>query len=128
MVINAFDSYPKQWQTVIERARRSFRVYMASRAGFPDAVSGLEVARECLNNALSLHLEGGGAVEPGKPGKHRKPSPSITNALPQTNTSMRAWRGLCVFHRFFSLGRSLTLGCRCTLNHGGSAISSRILS
>jgi len=43
---------------------------MAGRDGFPDAVSGLEVARKCLDHALFLHLEGGGVVEPSKPGKH----------------------------------------------------------
>lgn len=66
MVDHAIASYAKQWQVVIERARRLFRVYMAAKDGFPDAASGLEVAYKCLNDALSLHLEGGGVVEPSK--------------------------------------------------------------
>ena len=59
-------SYPPQWQEVIGYAKLSFRAYVAGTNGFPDSLSGVEEARECLDDALAVHLEGGGAVEPGK--------------------------------------------------------------
>ena len=59
-------SYPPQWQEVIGYAKRSFRAYIARTNGFPDALTGVEEARECLDDALAVHLEDGGIVEPGK--------------------------------------------------------------
>ena len=61
-----FGSYPPQWQEVIGYAKLSFRACIAGTNGFPDALSGVEEARECLSDALEVHLEGGGMVEPGK--------------------------------------------------------------
>ncbi|KAF9786188.1 hypothetical protein BJ322DRAFT_1020281 [Thelephora terrestris] len=58
-------SYPSQWQDVINYAKRSFRAYVAGENGFPDPLTGVEEARECLDDALAVHLEDGGVVEPG---------------------------------------------------------------
>ena len=59
-------SYPPQWQEVIGYAKRSFRAYIAGKNGFPDAVTGVQEAREYLEEALAVHLENGSTVEPGK--------------------------------------------------------------
>ena len=63
---HTLSSYPPQWQEVINYAKRSFRAYIAGTNGFPDALTGVEEARECLDDALAVHLEDGGSVEPGK--------------------------------------------------------------
>ena len=42
-----------------------FRAYIAGKNGFPDVVTGVRVARECLEHALASHLEGGATVEQG---------------------------------------------------------------
>jgi len=59
-----FNSYPPQWQEVISHAKQTFRAYVAGQDGFPDAVKGVEEAREYLEDALAVHCEGGGTVEP----------------------------------------------------------------
>lgn len=59
-------SYPLQWQEVIAYAKQSFRAYVAGKDGFPDALTGVREARECLDDALAVHLEDGGVVEPGQ--------------------------------------------------------------
>lgn len=61
-----YTSHPEQWQQVISHAKRTFRAYIAGQDGFPDAVQGVEEARECLEDALAVHLEEGGTVEPSK--------------------------------------------------------------
>lgn len=61
-----FSSYPDKWQEVISHAKLTFRAYIAGQDGFPDAVKGVEEARECLEDALAVHLEEGGIVEPSK--------------------------------------------------------------
>ena len=58
-----FNSYPPQWQEVISHAKQTFRAYVAGQDGFPDAVKGVEEAREYLEDALAVHCEGGGTVE-----------------------------------------------------------------
>ena len=59
-------SYPPQWQEVICYAKQSFRAYVAGKNGFPDALTGVQEARECLEDALAVHLDDGGIVEPGQ--------------------------------------------------------------
>lgn len=59
-------SYPPQWQAVIGYAKQSFRAYVAGQDGFPDPLNGVKEAQECLEDALAIHLEDMGAVEPGK--------------------------------------------------------------
>ena len=58
--------YPPQWQEVIGYVKRAFRAYVAGQCGFPDPVSGVKEARECLEDAVEVHSEEGGSVEPGK--------------------------------------------------------------
>ena len=58
-------SYPPQWQEVIGRAKRSFHAYVASHCGFPEAVEGTQEAKEYLEDAVEVHLEEGGILEPG---------------------------------------------------------------
>jgi hypothetical protein len=43
-----------------------FRAYIAGKNGFPDAVTGVKVARGCIEDALAIHLRSGGTVEPGE--------------------------------------------------------------
>ncbi|KAF9780419.1 hypothetical protein BJ322DRAFT_1220931 [Thelephora terrestris] len=59
-------TYPPQWQEVICYAKQSFRAYVAGKNGFPDALTGVQEARECLDDALAVHLDDGGVVEPGQ--------------------------------------------------------------
>jgi hypothetical protein len=59
------ESYPPQWQDVITCAKRAFRAYVAGQCGFPDGVDGVREAKECLEDAVEAHLDGGGALEPG---------------------------------------------------------------
>jgi len=60
------ESYPPRWQEVIGRAKRAFRAYVAGQCGFPDPISGIQEARECLEDALEVLREEGATVEPGK--------------------------------------------------------------
>lgn len=46
-------------------AKRSFRAYVAGRCGFPDGVEGVREAKECLEDAVEVHFEGGGTLESG---------------------------------------------------------------
>jgi hypothetical protein len=57
--------YPPQWQEVITSAKRAFRAYVAGKCGFPDGVEGMNEARECLRDAIEVHSEEGGTLEPG---------------------------------------------------------------
>jgi len=59
------ESYPRQWQEVIAAAKLSFRAYLASKCGFPEGVEGAQEAKECLEDAVEVHLEEGGTLEPG---------------------------------------------------------------
>lgn len=59
------------WQEVIIYAKCAFRAYVAGQCGFPDPVSGLQEAKECLEDALEVHKEGEGTVEPGEYGLGR---------------------------------------------------------
>ena len=59
------ESYPPSWQEVITYAKRAFRAYVAGQCGFPDPVSSVHEARECLEDALEVHKEDRGTVEPG---------------------------------------------------------------
>jgi len=86
MIADQFNSYPDQWKTVITCARQKFRAYLAGQDAFPDTQSGLDEVERYLVDALPTHLEGG-AVEPSKPGSHRK-HPSST-MLSQNTTSMK---------------------------------------
>ena len=62
-------TYPTQWQEVIRYAKRMFRAYIAGKNGFPDAITGVRVAREYLEDALATHIRGGSTVEPGESNK-----------------------------------------------------------
>jgi hypothetical protein len=59
------ESYPPQWQEAINQAKRAFRAYVAGKCGFPDPVSGVREARECLADAVEVYNEEGSALEPG---------------------------------------------------------------
>lgn len=62
---HTLESYPPQWQEVIGCAKRAFRAYVAGQCGFPDPVSGVKEAKECLQDAIEVHTEEGGMLEPG---------------------------------------------------------------
>lgn len=64
-VSRTFDSYPRQWQEVIGQAKRAFRAYVAGKCGFPDPLTGLGEAKECLEDAIEVHAEEGGVLEQG---------------------------------------------------------------
>ena len=59
------------WQEVIVYAKCTFCAYVAGQCGFPDPVAGLQEAKECLEDALEVHKEGEGTVEPGEYGLGR---------------------------------------------------------
>ena len=59
------ESYPPQWQEVIGCAIHSFHAYIADQHRFPDAVSGVQEGRKCLQDAIKVHAEEGGMLEPG---------------------------------------------------------------
>jgi hypothetical protein len=69
-------SYPPHWQEVISYAKLSFRSHVAGTDGFPDALTGVEQAKECLEDALAVHLEERGVVEPGKSSTSIQHTPS----------------------------------------------------
>jgi hypothetical protein len=50
---------------VIAHAKLSFRAYIAGHCGFPDGVEGMQEAKECLEDAVVVHVEEGGTLEPG---------------------------------------------------------------
>jgi len=50
---------------VIAHAKRSFRAYVAGHCGFPEGTEGAQEAKECLEDAVEVHLEEGGTLEPG---------------------------------------------------------------
>ena len=51
---------------MIALAKLSFRAYLAGTCGFPDGVEGMQEAKECLEDAIEVHLDDGGTLEPGK--------------------------------------------------------------
>src|ERR1700759_4713908 len=59
------ESYPPQWQEVIPSAKRAFRAHVAGKCGFPDGVEGMREAQVCLQDAIEVHSEEGGTLEPG---------------------------------------------------------------
>ena len=61
------ESYPTQWQEVIGSAKRSFRSYIAGTCGFPDGATGVQEAREHLEDAVEVFHEEGGSLEQGDP-------------------------------------------------------------
>jgi hypothetical protein len=63
---HTLSSYPPQWQEVICYTKQSFRAYIAGKKGFPDVLTGVQEARECLKDTLAVHLDDGGIVEPGQ--------------------------------------------------------------
>ena len=63
--LRTLNSYPPQWQEVITSAKCAFRAYVAGKCGFPDGVEGINEATECLRDAVEIHLEEGGTLEPG---------------------------------------------------------------
>ena len=79
------ESYPPLWLEVIGHAKRAFRAYVAGQCGFPDPVSGTQEARECLEDALEVHKEEGGTVEPGQYTLHHMSS-SLTSRIGYTIT------------------------------------------
>jgi hypothetical protein len=78
-VSRPLSSYPPEWQDVICYAKQSFRSYIAGTDGFPDAITGVKEAREYLDDALAVHLEGGGIVEPGKLDVNMPTPPNLFN-------------------------------------------------
>ena len=76
-------SYPSEWQEVICYAKQSFRAYIAGKNGFPDALTGVAEARECLDDALAVHLDDGGIVEPGKLNTNVHTSPNVATQTRQ---------------------------------------------
>ena len=50
---------------MIARAKRSFRAYVAGHCGFPEGPNGVQEAKECLEDAVEVHIEEGGVPEPG---------------------------------------------------------------
>ena len=56
------------WQEVIVYAKCAFHAYVTGQCGFPDPVAGLQGAGECFKDALEVHKEGEGTVEPGEYG------------------------------------------------------------
>ena len=63
---STLDTYPPLWRGVINNAKKTFRVYLAGKNGFPDAPNAVEEAGECLEDALAVHYEEGKAVEESK--------------------------------------------------------------
>jgi hypothetical protein len=59
------ESYPLQWQEVIGCAKRAFRAYVAGQCGFPEGANGAREAKECLEDAIEVHFDEGGILEPG---------------------------------------------------------------
>ncbi len=59
--------YPPQWHDVLERAQQLWRPWMALECGFPkqEIRAHLDMAAQCVTDALSEHQKGGGKVENG---------------------------------------------------------------
>jgi len=68
---STLDSYPPLWREVITSAKKTFRAYIAGKNGFPNPSKAVEEARECLEDALEVHCEGGKSVEACKWNYHR---------------------------------------------------------
>ena len=60
------DAYPPLWRGVINNAKKTFRVYLAGKNGFPNPAEAVKEAQECLEDALAVFREEGGAVEPSE--------------------------------------------------------------
>ena len=52
-------SYPAQWREVISYVKQSFRAYIAGQYGFPHSMKGVDETRQCLEDALAVHIKGG---------------------------------------------------------------------
>lgn len=59
--------YPPQWRDVLETAQKLWRPWMALECGFPEREirAHLNVAMQCVTDALSEHQKNGGKVEKG---------------------------------------------------------------
>ena len=114
-------SYPPQWQEVIGYAKQSFRAYIAGTNGFPDTLTGVKEARECLDEALAVHLEDGGIVEPGKPNVNIHAPPNHLYFRPPSRQRNGHARTTPTPHPL----TSLTLDARSTPNPGYFVLNSR---
>lgn len=53
-------------------AKLMFRAYVAGKCGFPDAIDGVNMAKKCLDNAVTTHRGEGGTLDPST---HLRSSP-----------------------------------------------------
>ena len=60
--------YPPQWRIVLERATKSWRLWMAIMCGFPrrGSEAHFKKAMDCVVDALDKHQKEGGMIEDGK--------------------------------------------------------------
>lgn len=58
--------YPSQWSDVLEKAKKKYRLVVATEIGFPHPKKDSNRAFDCLTEAIAEHEDDGGMVEPGE--------------------------------------------------------------